>query len=239
MEDYVRAATLRDEQASILSSLSLEQQTLHSALLELRCGETAARRVSAADLLASIADFRVSGIVARSLHDEDDTVHAAVERALWPIWLRSGNAAVDDEVALGVSLLSTAGRSGAAALAEAFDVFSRVVETAPWHAEALNKLATVQFLMSDWASSLATCRRVLELNPVHYGALSGGAMCAMKLRDELTAEELFSLAQRVNPRLASAGQFAQVLRRRRLAREANESRAGAKEEAADEEGDSS
>ena len=48
----------------------------------------------------------------------------------------------------------------------------------PEWAEAANKLATVEYLLGELAASAAHCRRVLELKPWHFGALSGAAAAA-------------------------------------------------------------
>ena len=73
--------------------------------------------------------------------------------------------------------------------------------------------------MERFGESLEACERTLDLNPHHFGALSGAAMCALKLVDEATAERYFTRALQVNPRLQAASQYAAVLRARAQARE--------------------
>ena len=74
------------------------------------------------------------------LHDADATVHSACEQALWLLWSKSGDAAVEAEMELGMTLLSaTVGPRRREALADALGVFERLCLSAPWFAEAQNK----------------------------------------------------------------------------------------------------
>ena len=75
------------------------------------------------------------------------------------------------------------------------------------------------YLLERFSESLDACVKTLELNPHHFGALSGSAMCALKMMDEATAERFFSRALLVNPRLQAASQYAAVLRARAQARQ--------------------
>lgn len=215
---------LRDELAVLLGSLPFETEQQQRALLQLRSGDAPARAAAAA-ALAATGTAALAPLLGSSLHDADEAVHAAVEEALWALWVRSGDAAADAAFETGMVFLRSASLPGAArsdALQDALASFESACDAFPWHAEAWNKKATVLFLLERWAESVAACERVVELNPLHFGALSGAAMCCIRLRDEERAEGFFSRALEANPRLGAARSFRDALRLRRQGRRREE-----------------
>ena len=64
-----------------------------------------------------------------------------------------------------------------------------VIRRFPDYPEAYNQRAFLHFLQGDYEASLADCRRTLELEPRHFGCLSGMARTLLKLgrRDEARA----------------------------------------------------
>ena len=93
-----------------------------------------------------------------------------------------------------------------------------------------NKRATVLYLLERWAEAVTACQQAVALNPAHYGALSGAAMCSIKMGDEDAAERFFSSALAVNPRLVAAKHYGAVLRRRRESRAQERERGGGRSE---------
>ncbi len=147
-------------------------------------------------------DPSAAPLLAAALHDADERVHAAAETSLWALWSLSGDAAVDAQLQVGMRALSAAAAAaGPAALNDALDAFTAVTEAAPLFAEGWNKQATVLYLLKQHAASLAACERVVALNPAHFGALSGGGMCALSRGDLSIALRWFKAALSVNPRL--------------------------------------
>src|SRR5439155_14792631 len=109
------------------------------ALLEtLRSASPAERRAAAAGL-GEVGDARAVDGLARAPHDPDTGVRQAASDALWAVWSRSGDPAVDALFQQGVELMS------AQRLAEAVDVFGEVIRRAPGFAEGWNKRATVYY----------------------------------------------------------------------------------------------
>ena len=58
----------------------------------------------------------------------------------------------------------------------ALDFLDQVVTMRPDFAEGWNRRATVHFMMKNFAKSMADIGQTLELEPRHFGALSGMAL---------------------------------------------------------------
>ena len=64
----------------------------------------------------------------------------------------------------------------------ALKIFDNIIVTDPKWSEAWNKRATVYFLMSQFTNSLDDIDKVLNIEPRHFGALSGQARIFIKLQ---------------------------------------------------------
>ena len=109
------------------------------------------------------------------LRDEHPTVRNFAEQALWLVWSRSGDAAIDRLMELGVDQMNSARQ------VEAIATFSEVIRRKPAFAEGWNKRATALYLAGQYQRSLADCDEVLKRNPRHFGALSGAGLDTMPL----------------------------------------------------------
>jgi tetratricopeptide (TPR) repeat protein len=203
--------------ARLFDSLPMEQRLLQRSLIELRTANTSAGRAAAASSLGEQLQASQASLLASALHDPDEAVHSAVEDALWSVWGRSGDSAVDTAMEVGMAFLKGAasGASRRDALSDALAAYSGVCDAWPWHAEAHNKRATVLYLLERWREAVSACERVVELNPTHFGALSGAAMCCIHLGLPEEADAWFARALLVNPRLESARSFRNTLAARR------------------------
>ena len=89
-------------------------------------------------------------------------------------------------------------------LDQAEQVFSALIDERPDFAEAWNKRATIRFLRGDDTGSRRDIARVIDLEPRHFGALSGLGMIHMRAGDLQAALQAFEAALRVNPHLDQA-----------------------------------
>lgn len=129
------------------------------------------------------------------LHDENPAVRSYAEQALWLLWGRSGEAALDRLMERGTEEMQ-AGRHG-----EAIATFSEVIRRKPAFAEGWNKRATALYLAGEHRRSLADCAEVLRRNPRHFGALSGAGLNHVQLEEHHQALDGFRRALAVNPNL--------------------------------------
>jgi Flp pilus assembly protein TadD len=91
-------------------------------------------------------------------------------------------------------------------------VFSQLIQDHPDFAEAWNKRATVRFLLGNDVGSRRDIARVIDLEPRHFGALSGLGMINMRSGDLQAALQAFEAALRVNPHMDQAVDVTRQLR---------------------------
>lgn len=120
------------------------------------------------------------------------------EDMIWSIWTEN-----DDDIVS--SLMS----EGLAAMNEnrlnmALSMFDEVVVQAPDFAEGWNKRATVHFLLGNLLEAITDVEETLELEPRHFGALSGLGQIYLLLGDETGALSAFEQALVMHPHLDGA-----------------------------------
>jgi len=180
-------------------------QGLAHALEVLKQG-TAAEKLKALELLARLGEMSVMPALVQALRDDNARVREAAQHVMWAIWLRSGHDDIDALMAEGARLMEQE------EYAEAVEMFDQIIAQAPQFAEGYNKRATVHYLMQEFDKSIADIHRTLELNPVHFGALSGMGLCYLGLEEPRQALVWFERAVAVNPNLDSIQHYIQQIR---------------------------
>jgi tetratricopeptide (TPR) repeat protein len=180
-------------------------QGLAPALEILRRGPPA-EKLKALQLLARVADMQVMPALVQALRDDDSQVRAAAESVMWIIWLRSGNEQIDALMAEGIRLMELEHYP------EAAEIFDQIIAGAPQFAEGYNKRATVYYLMQEFEKSIADIQITLELNPSHFGALSGMGLCYLGLEEPRQALGWFERAIAVNPNMTTIQSYIQQIR---------------------------
>jgi tetratricopeptide (TPR) repeat protein len=89
-------------------------------------------------------------------------------------------------------------------LGAALKAFNKVVVRTPAFAEGWNKRATVHYLLNNLQQSLDDIAATLELEPRHFGALSGRGLVFIKLRDLEQALSAFEEVLEISPQMTSA-----------------------------------
>ena len=91
-------------------------------------------------------------------------------------------------------------------------IFTEIISAHPTQAEAWNKRATVRFMRGDDKGSRSDIARVIDLEPRHFGALSGLGMINIRSGDLPAALQAFEAAVRVNPHMDQAEAMIRELR---------------------------
>ncbi len=155
----------------------------------------AQQRLAGVQRLAEIGTMADADRLLGTLADADAQLRVITAAAVWQIWSRSGDAAIDKLFAHGVEQMA------AAQLEDALETFNTIVRRRPAFAEGWNKRATIYFLLGRHKESLKDCDEVLKRNPNHFGALSGAGQIHLQLGNPQEALDFFRRAVDVNPAL--------------------------------------
>ena len=140
------------------------------------------------------------------LHATSDSGEARLlQNRIWSIWLDARDAELNTLMRGGTFLMQSGN------LSKAVTMFSRIIETGPDFAEGWNKRATAYYLMGRFDESIADCMRVLELEPRHFGALSGLGLIHSALDEPETALHWFREALKQNPHMPRIRERAEEL----------------------------
>lgn len=131
----------------------------------------------------------------QALHDEDASVHATAEHAIWQIWFHCCKPEATRLFQQGMAHLD------ADEIEQAISCFHACHEHDPKFAEAYHQSAIAHYLESDYEASIQDCEKTLELVPIHFGALTQLGHCLMQQRHWNPALQAYQSALRVNPRM--------------------------------------
>ncbi len=118
-----------------------------------------------------------------------------VEGQIWEIWFQGGDPKLDRQMTIGSAAIDAG--DGAAAMA----AFGAVIAARPDFAEGWNRRATLFFLMQRFPESVADIEKTLELEPRHFGALSGLAMIREAQNDPFGALEALENVALIHPKM--------------------------------------
>ena len=91
--------------------------------------------------------------------------------------------------------------------------FTEILTIDPNHTEAWNKRATLRFAQERYHESLADILRTLELEPRHFGAISGFGQICLRLQDPQSAMIAFEQALNINPNLTAIKDTIEMLKK--------------------------
>ena len=101
-----------------------------------------------------------------------------IEKNIWDLWnSHPSNQFLTKKLELGTELMESGQHM------YAYKIFSNIILEDPNWSEAWNKRATVLFLMKKYDLSLIDIEKTLDLEPRHFGALSGRAQIYINLKD--------------------------------------------------------
>ncbi|MBX3597933.1 MAG: hypothetical protein KF874_10235 [Rhizobiaceae bacterium] len=129
---------------------------------------------------------------------QNEKVATRIASRIGQEWAASGSASVD-------LMMQWAGK----ALEErkfdvALDFLDQVVAMRPDYAEGWNRRATVHFMMQNFAKSMADIEQTLELEPRHFGAISGMAQIFMAGGNKQLAFNAYQRVLEIYPMMRNA-----------------------------------
>ena len=113
--------------------------------------------------------------------------------AMWMFWRIAPDETAQEMLDNGLS------RMRISDLAQAEDDLGRLADYCPEYPEGHNQLAFAYFLQGKYDLSLASLDRTLELEPFHFGALSGKALVYQAQGHEDIAQIFLRRAVDINP----------------------------------------
>lgn len=127
------------------------------------------------------------------LKGADPAAAAQIENRIYELWSQSGSPSMDILLERGRDALE----AGDAKLA--IEHFSALIDHAPNFAEGYNGRATAYFQAGKFGLSLEDIRRTLELNPRHFGAMTGLALILEEIGEPKAALEAWREVERLHP----------------------------------------
>ncbi|MEQ8295097.1 MAG: hypothetical protein RIB55_01290 [Nitratireductor sp.] len=130
--------------------------------------------------LAEVETSRLDTLFFDLKRERNEKAAERIAQRIWEEWMKSGSATVD--LLLQWSSEATRKQDFAVAL----DFLDQIVTLEPGYAEGWNRRATVHYMMDSYSKAMADIERTLNLEPRHFGALSGmGAILKATGRKEL------------------------------------------------------
>ena len=130
-----------------------------------------------------------------------------LEEKIWSIWNEHPtNNKLTEKLEFGTELMQYGDYN------YALRVFDNIIVTDPEWSEAWNKRATLYFLMSQFTNSLDDIDKVLDIEPRHFGALSGQARIFIKLQKYEKAIKSIERALRFYPSFKSGEMIPEIER---------------------------
>ena len=147
---------------------------------------------------ADQSDERLDLLFQRLASTDDPNIIRATENQIWQIWLEHPNEDLERLMEIGTQ------RMNSRRYPEALLIFSQITESFPMYAEGWNKRATLYYMLGNYEESIADIEKTLDLEPRHFGALSGLGLVYLQ-QDQLSkAKKAFEDLISVHPNSPNA-----------------------------------
>jgi tetratricopeptide (TPR) repeat protein len=154
-------------------------------------------------------DPRLPALFARLKSAGSDSEARVVETIVWQIWSISADDEVNAMMQRGLQAMTDGNPK------QALTVFDAMVQRSPYFAEGWNKRATVYFLLGDFDASVGDIERTLQLEPHHFGALSGLGQIYLALDRDEAALKAFEAALAIDPHLNGVKAAVESIKKKR------------------------
>ena len=129
----------------------------------------------------------------QDLKNPSEAVRNQATQELWHMWFQQKGAYGLELIERSQVLLE------AGEINQAEAVLTELINDQPDFAEAWNRRAFLYYTIAQYKKSLDDCQMVINLNPVHFGALHGLGLCYAALRDYSAAIQAFRRALEIQP----------------------------------------
>lgn len=151
-----------------------------------------------ASVIADQSDERLDDLFSTLLISTDLTTIRSTENQIWEIWFNHANDDVEQLIQMGVT------RMNYNRYAEAMLIFTQLIENFPDYAEGWNRRATLHYILGNLDESVADIEKVLELEPRHFGALSGLGLVYLQQKQLSKAKQAFENLVDLHPNSPNA-----------------------------------
>ena len=127
------------------------------------------------------------------LKSSDLNIRERATSQLWRIWFWQKGRIALEQIEESERFLSEGN------VVAANSILDDLVDALPDFAEAWNRRAVLQFVTKNYDLAIVDCEMVLQLNPVHFGALHGLGLCHAALGNYSAAIRAFRLALEIQP----------------------------------------
>ena len=149
--------------------------------------------LSSPSVLADQNDPRLPELFEELKAAENAMQAGMIEIRIWDIWSEHPDPEITDMMFFAMDELS--GNQYSLALQS----FTEIIERSPDFSEAWNMRATTHFLLGNYPESEADIMSTLELEPNHFGALSGLGQVYVEMEQYYDARNALRNALQVNP----------------------------------------
>jgi tetratricopeptide (TPR) repeat protein len=150
-------------------------------------------------------DDTLDSLFAKLQQASNDVDAKVIEQKIWAAWVQS------DSVTADVLLKQAEAAMGVGDNRASLTILNQIIATYPTYAEAWNKRATLKFMIGRYDESLADIEKVLDLEPRHFGALSGRGMIFASQKKWSDALMAYKSALAVNPHMESVKNAIQLI----------------------------
>ena len=137
-------------------------------------------------------DNRLNGLFNTIRQTDSAEVANNTVNSIWQIWLQNDNKQTQERLAQGIAAMDQNPH-------EALLIFNKLINDVPEFAEGWNKRATLYYLVGDYEASVSDIERTLELEPRHFGALSGLGLVYLEQGKFVKAKAAFESALQIHP----------------------------------------
>lgn len=127
------------------------------------------------------------------LKSEEESVREQATQELWRIWFEQ-KGLLSLEVIRRAQMLLESGK-----VTEAERLLTDLIKQQPDFAEAWNRRAVLSYMQGNYHQAIVDCKQVIELNPIHFGALHGLGLCYAALGEYRAAIQAFHQALALQP----------------------------------------